>query len=105
MTAAASPSTPTSSPPCAAYSSLFILFVIFVLCLYFVFVFALCWRILLLWPTPPLPFAQRGWPQVLRIPETRQEIREEIHDVLGIVEGGYLEEQRRQLQEVLSHSP
>jgi predicted RNase H-like HicB family nuclease len=42
---------------------------------------------------------------VLRIPETRQEIREEIHDVLGIVEGGYLEEQRRQLQEVLSHSP
>lgn len=37
--------------------------------------------------------------QVLRIPETRQEIREEIHDVLGIVEGGYLEEQRRQIQE------
>jgi len=37
--------------------------------------------------------------QVLRIPETRQEIREEIHDVLGIVEGGYLEEQRRQNQE------
>jgi len=36
----------------------------------------------------------------LRIPETRQEIREEIHDVLGIVEGGYLEEQRRQIQEV-----
>lgn len=33
------------------------------------------------------------------IPEARQEIRNEIQDVLGIVESGYMEEQRRQLRE------
>jgi hypothetical protein len=37
--------------------------------------------------------------RVLGIPDTRQEIRDEIHDVLGIVESGYLEEQRRHKRE------
>jgi len=37
--------------------------------------------------------------KVLGVPEARQEIREEIQDVLGIVESGYMEEQRRQLRE------
>ncbi len=36
--------------------------------------------------------------KVLGITDTRQEIRNEIHDVLGIVESGYMEEQRRQLR-------
>lgn len=34
--------------------------------------------------------------KMLGIPEARQEIRDEIQDVLGIVESGYMEEQRRQ---------